>query len=148
MGDYEKLVTWKKAHRLTCEIYRVTEHLPARHRFILGDQMRRAALSIATNIVEGCGRNHDGHFRNSLTTSLGEANELHYLLLVARDVRAMSADLAMRLRTATDEVRRLLSALLAAVKQRGRPSRVNTVAAQTKAARTEFAPPSKPTDSS
>ena len=121
MGDYEKLEVWKKSHALVCDVYRATEDLPARHRYILCDQMRRAALSVSTNIVEGSGRNHDGHFRNSLTVALGEANELHYLLLVARDVRAMGAELAMRLRARADEVRRMIASLISAVQQRGRP---------------------------
>ena len=121
MGDYENLSVWQKSHTLTCLIYRATDELPARHRFVLGDQMRRSALSVGTNIVEGCGRNHDGHFGNSLTVALGEANELHYLLLVARDVDAMSAEVANRLRVLADEVRRMLSSLIATVRQRGRP---------------------------
>jgi four helix bundle protein len=86
MGDYEQLKVWEKAHALTCKIYRVAETLPSRHQYILGDQLRRATLSIGTNIVEGSGRNHDGHFRNSLTVALGEANEVHYLLLVMSDI--------------------------------------------------------------
>jgi four helix bundle protein len=121
MGDYEKLNVWKKSHALTCDVYRITATLAARQHWSLGDQMRRAALSIGTNIVEGCGRNHPGHFRNSLTVSMGEANELHYLFLVARDVEAVKADLAIGLRTRTDEVRRMLSGLHESVRQRGRP---------------------------
>ena len=121
MGDYEKLNVWKKSHALTCDVYRLTTVMPARHHWPLGDQLRRAALSIGTNIVEGCGRNHPGHFRNSLTISLGEANELHYLFLVARDVEALQADIAVGMRTRTDEVRRMLSGLLESVRQRGRP---------------------------
>ena len=121
MGDYEKLNVWKKSHALTCDVYRITATLAAPQHRSLADQMRRAALSIAANIVEGCGRNHPGHFRNSLTISLGEANELHYLLLVARDVEALEADIAVRLRSRTEEVRRMLSGLLQSVRQRGRP---------------------------
>jgi four helix bundle protein len=89
----------------------------------LGDQMRRAALSVGTNIVEGCCRNHPGHFRNSLTVSKGEANELHYLLLVAHDVEALGRDIATGMRTRADEVRRMLSGLLESVRQRGRLQR-------------------------
>ena len=119
MGDYEKLRVWQKSHALTCEVYRATALLPSRHYWPLGDQMRRAALSIGTNIVEGCGRNHPGHFRNSLTVSMGEANELHYLLLVAHDVEALQREIATRMRTSADEVRRMLSGLLESVRQRG-----------------------------
>lgn len=126
MGDYEQLTVWRKAHVLTCSVYRASYALPAIHRFGLGDQLRRAALSVATNIVEGSGRNHDGHFKNSLTTALGEANELHYLLLVARDVDAMPPSVADALRAAADEVRRMLGGLIKAVRQRGRPRRLKS----------------------
>ena len=121
MGDYEKLNVWKKSHALTCDVYRLTAIMPARHHWPLGDQLRRAALSIGTNIVEGCGRNHPGHFRNSLTISMGEANELHYLFLVARDVEALERNIAAGMRTRANEVRRMLSGLLESVRQRGRP---------------------------
>ena len=123
MGDYERLNVWKKAHALTCDVYRVTSVLPSRHYWPLGDQMRRASLSIGTNIAEGCGRNHVGHFRNSLTVSLGEANELHYLLLVAHDVEVLKAEIALSMRARADEVRRMLSGLLESVRQRGRIER-------------------------
>lgn len=123
MGDYEKLNVWKKSHALTCDVYRLTAILPVRHHWPLGDQLRRAALSIGTNIVEGCGRNHPGHFRNSLTISLGEANELHYLFLVARDVEAIEHTVANRMRTRADEIRRMCSGLLESVRQRGRPGK-------------------------
>ena len=123
MGDYEKLNVWRKSHVLTCDLYRATSLLPARHYWPLGDQMRRAALSVGTNIVEGCGRNHPGHFRNSLTVSMGEANELHYLLLVAHDVEVLRRDVAMDMRARADEVRRMLSGLLGSVRQRGRQER-------------------------
>jgi len=123
MGDYEKLNVWKKSHALTCDIYRATAVLSSRNYWPLGDQMRRSSLSVGTNIAEGCGRNHAGHFRNSLTVSLGEANELHYLLLVARDVEILKADLAFGMRARADEVSRMLSGLLESVRQRGRPER-------------------------
>ena len=116
MGDYEKLHVWKKSHVLTCDVYRVTAILPARHYWPLGDQLRRAALSVGTNIAEGCGRNHPGHLRNSLTVSMGEANELHYLLLVARDVKALQDEIANPMRARADEVRRMLSGLLGSVR--------------------------------
>ena len=122
MGDYEKLKVWEKAHALTCKIYRVAETLPPRHQYIIGDQLRRAALSIGTNIVEGSGRNHDGHFRNSLTMALGEANEVHYLLLVVSDVGVLSTNVTAPLRALADEVRRMIAGLMDSVRQRGRPT--------------------------
>ena len=116
MGDYEKLKVWEKSHALTCDVYRTTAMLVARQYWSLSDQLRRSALSIGTNIVEGCGRNHPGHFRNSLTVSMGEANELHYLLLVARDVDAIREAIANPMRSRADEIRRMISGLLGSLR--------------------------------
>lgn len=121
MGDYQKLEVWRKAHDLTRKVYVATGTLRYRHQYILGDQLRRASLSIGTNIAEGAGRNHDGHFRNSITITLGEATEVHYLLLVAADVGALNRQVALELRELADEIRRMLAGLIAAVRQRGRP---------------------------
>jgi four helix bundle protein len=121
MGDYEQLKVWEKAHKLTCAVYRVTGTLPSRHQYIIGDQLRRAALSVGTNIVEDAGRNHDGHFRNSLTMALGEANEVHYLLLVVSDIGVLATSVTAPLRALADEVRRMIAGLMESVRQRGRP---------------------------
>ena len=50
VGDYEKLNVWKTSHAVTGDVYRATSFLPSRHYWPLGDQMRRAALSVGTNI--------------------------------------------------------------------------------------------------
>ena len=116
MGDYEKLAVWRKAHALTCAIYRATASMPAVHRYVLGNQLRRAAVSIGANIVEGVGRESDGHLKNHLTFSLGSANEVHYLLLVARDVGALPARLADALRAEAGELRRMTAGFLLSVR--------------------------------
>jgi four helix bundle protein len=59
MGDYRQLSVWKRAHDLALEIYRSTECFPARERYGLAAQMRRAAVSVVSNIAEGCGRRGD-----------------------------------------------------------------------------------------
>jgi four helix bundle protein len=56
MQDYGKLVVWQKAHALTIEIYRITTNFPKEEMFGLTSQMRRASVSIGSNIAEGCGR--------------------------------------------------------------------------------------------
>jgi four helix bundle protein len=117
MGDYKRLTVWQKAHRLTCTIWRVTSSFPRAERFVLGDQIRRAALSIAANIAEGCGRNGDGELRRFLNIALGAANELRYLLELALDVGVLARETGATLIAATDEVRRMLAALAATAGQ-------------------------------
>jgi hypothetical protein len=59
MGDYRQLAVWKRAYALTAEIYRSTRPFPDSERYGLTSQMRRAAISILSNIAEGSGRQTD-----------------------------------------------------------------------------------------
>jgi four helix bundle protein len=122
MGNYKRLRVWRKAHALTCTLYRITRDFPKRDQFVLGDQIIRAAISVGANIAEGCGRNGDGELRRFLNIALGSANELRYLLELAIDVGLVSADVGARLVEAADEVRRMLSALATAADQGRRPA--------------------------
>ena len=121
MSDYEKLMVWRKAHTFACEIFRLCRTLPADDAYVFRDQLRRAAVSIGSNIAEGCARSSDGLFKQHLATSLGSANEVHYLLLVARDVGSIDAEHADALRLQADEIRRMLGGLISAVKRRLAP---------------------------
>jgi four helix bundle protein len=122
VGDYKRLRVWQKAHKLACAVYRVTRSFPKPERFVLGDQIRRAAISVGANIAEGCGRNGDGELRRFLNIALGSANELRYLLELAIDVEVLPEAPGRPLVAATDEVRRMLAALAAAAEQGRRPS--------------------------
>jgi four helix bundle protein len=86
MGDYQRLGVWQDAHQLVLSVYRSTSGFPAAERYVLTSQIRRVAISIAANIAEGCGRNRDGEFAQFIGIALGSANELDYLLAVARDL--------------------------------------------------------------
>ena len=59
MGDYRQLAVWKRAHALALGIYRSTGSFPDRERYGLVAQLRRAAISIVSNIAEGSGRQSD-----------------------------------------------------------------------------------------
>jgi four helix bundle protein len=87
MKDFRKLDVWAKAHALTLAIYRVTAGFPTEERYGLTSQLRRAALSIPTNITEGCGRNTDAEFNRFLEIAMGSASETEYLLLLSFDLK-------------------------------------------------------------
>jgi four helix bundle protein len=86
MGDYKRLRVWQKAHELTCAVYAIARTFPRADQFVLGNQIRRATISIGANIAEGCGRNGDGDLRRFLEHRPGLRNELRYLLEAAIDV--------------------------------------------------------------
>ncbi len=84
-STYTELNVWKECRMLTAEVYRVTKKFPKEELFGLTSQMRRCAVSIPSNIAEGCGRNH---FRDSLQfffISRGSLYELETQMYIASD---------------------------------------------------------------
>ena len=77
---YEKLIVWQKADELAHQVYLATETFPQKEQYGLTSQMRRAAVSVPTNIVEGMGRQGRKELRQFIKISLGSLAELEYLL--------------------------------------------------------------------
>ena len=87
MRDYKKFKVWQKSHELTLKIYKVTADFPREERYGLISQIRRAAVSISTNIEEGSGRRSDTDFRRFLTISMGSAKEVEYLTFLSYELQ-------------------------------------------------------------
>lgn len=83
MRDHTKLRAFEIADAVVMEVYRVTRIFPKEELFGLTSQIRRAAMSIASNIVEGCARNTEADYLRFLDMSYGSAKELEYQLSVA-----------------------------------------------------------------
>jgi len=115
MQDYRKLRVWQKAHELTLKVYAVSAHLTTPPSWPLRDQLLRAAISIPSNIAEGAGRGTDKDFKRFLQHSLGSLNEVEYDLLLARDLGFVTAEEHPKLSARLEEVRRMLSGLMASL---------------------------------
>jgi four helix bundle protein len=85
MIAHERFEAWRSAHRLALEVYAATDRWPLSERYGLTSQVRRAALSIPTNIAEGAARHGRREFARFLNISLGSLAELSYLLAFSRD---------------------------------------------------------------
>ena len=83
MKDFRQLKVWDKSHELALSIYRATKDFPKEELYGLTSQIRRASMSIPTNIAEGCGRNTDADFARFLQMAMGSASETEYHLLLA-----------------------------------------------------------------
>ena len=82
---YERFEAWKLAHELALEIYRISERWPAAERYQLTSQVRRAALSVPTNIAEGAAKKGVREFGRYLDIARGSLSELSYLLRFSKD---------------------------------------------------------------
>ena len=111
MQDYRRLRIWQKAHRFALRVYGATAKFPASERFGLTNQLRRACVSIGSNLAEGCARGSDPDFRRYLNIAHGSASEAHYQLLLARDLGMLGNSDYVDLSGMLDEIRRMLWAL-------------------------------------
>jgi|SRR5579862_2463860 four helix bundle protein len=85
--SYRQLLVWQKAKALAGTIYRITSLFPSSEIYGLTSQMRRAGVSIASNIAEGQGRLTTGEFRHFLGQARGSLLELETQLAIARDLK-------------------------------------------------------------
>lgn len=110
--EYRQLIVWQKAMRLARQAYVLTSELPARECYGLVSQIRRAAVSVPSNIAEGHGRLTDLQFRHFLGTARGSLNEMQTQIELASDLGYLSRESMQKLIGQGSEVARLLNALL------------------------------------
>ncbi len=115
MRDHTKLRAFELADNVVIEVYRVTRGFPKEELFGLTSQVRRAAMSIASNIVEGCARNSEDDYLRFLGMSYSSAKELEYQLSVA-DRLGYSNEL-QPIRDKSSEVARVLNALINSIRR-------------------------------
>jgi len=116
LKDFRKLKVWEKAHQLTLKIYKVTEEFPREELYGLTSQIRRASVSIPTNIAEGCVRSSDADFSRFLYIALGSTSELEYLILLSMDLKFIKNDLYVELNNDTNEIKKMLISMIQKLK--------------------------------
>ena len=109
--DFRQLIVWQKAMTLVTDIYRATQSFPGDERFGLTSQLRRAAVSIPSNIAEGQGRLTLGEFRQFLGYAKGSLCEVETQLLIAQNLGYFPGP-PRSLLDNLNEVARLLNGLL------------------------------------
>jgi four helix bundle protein len=112
MRDHTKLRAYELADALAMAVYHETRHFPREEQFGLTSQMRRAAVSIASNIVEGCARQSQGDYIRFLDMAYGSARELSYQISLAHRLGHLDADAFQSLDTTSDETCRVLNGLM------------------------------------
>ena len=112
MRDFHDLKVWGKTHQLVLAIYKISAGFPQREVYALTSQLRRAAISMASNIAEGCGRSTEAEFARFLQIAMGSASEVQYDLLLARDLGFLNNSESHQLENDVIEVKRMLTALI------------------------------------
>ena len=112
MFKFERLQVWKKAVALYQKVSELTEFISQREQFSLGEQARRAALSISSNIAEGTGREGDKEAKYFFNIAKGSVYEVVSLLYVMKEKGYLQAQQHKALYAQCDEIAKMLSGLL------------------------------------
>jgi len=129
-ANYNDLIAWKKAFDLALAIYRETSHFPLEEKYGITSQLRRAGVSVPSNIAEGQGRISSGEFRHHLYIAQGSLKGIETQVLIAKSLGYLGEKQANSLMAKTAEVGRLINGLTKSLLTRGsvslrRPSATN-----------------------
>lgn len=116
MADFRKLLVWWKARRLVQWTYLVTGTFPPHEVFGLAGQMQRAAISIASNIAEGYGRESDKDFSRFLKIAKGSLFELETQYYAALDLGYINDEIMAQAEQSCEEIGRMLTGMLKKLK--------------------------------
>ena len=113
-GTYEDLRAWQVAMEVALEIYRATPSFPKEENYGLKSQLRRAAVSVASNIAEGKGHSSDKQLLHFLSCARGSLYEVQTQLLIAKQLNYLESEASERLVLKAAELGRLLNGLIRA----------------------------------
>ena len=116
MRDHRKLRAFQLADGLVIEIYKATRSFPREEQFGITSQIRRAAISVAVNFVEGCAREGEKEYRHFLNIAFGSLRETGYYLDLAIRLRFLPEDTGRELVALQTETAKTLSGLMRALR--------------------------------
>ena len=114
--SYRDLIAWQKAMKFVTQIYEVTQQFPSEERYGLTNQLRRASVSVPSNIAEGQARFSQKEFHHFLSMARGSLVEIETQLLIARDLKYLQPAKSDTLLLAADELGRILNGLISSTK--------------------------------
>ena len=118
MRDHRRLEAFRFAHEAAISTYRATQDFPKNEQFGLTAQMRRAAVSVPSNIVEGAARESKADYARFLDIAYGSAKELEYQVELARDLGFLKAREFAALYDACSRSARVLNGLVRSLRAR------------------------------
>jgi len=118
VGNYRDLTVWKRAHALALRVYRITRGFPGEERYGLAAQLRRAVISVASNIAEGSGRQSDKEQIRFLRIARGSIQEVESQLLLSHDLGYIANDVWSVLDVETQELSKMMNGLVRSLVRR------------------------------
>lgn len=112
MTDYKDLIVWQKSMDLVEEIYILTSRFPDNEIYALSNQMRRAVVSIPSNIAEGNGRNTGKDYVHFLSIARGSKSELETQLYISLRLKYLTPEQAEKAFILCEEIGRMLNSLI------------------------------------
>ena len=119
LKNFKELTVWQKSYKLCLEIYRLTKIFPDDERYGLTSQMRRAAVSVSSNIAEGYGRKTTPEYIHSLYIAYGSICELETQILLSVDLNYINPDNMRKVQDDLNEVERMIKALIKSLESKG-----------------------------
>ncbi|MDR5727070.1 MAG: four helix bundle protein [Terriglobia bacterium] len=116
---FQDLTVWQRAMEMTTSIYGLTKTFPKDELYGLTSQLRRASVSVASNIAEGRGRGTEGEFRQFLSIAQGSTYEVQTQLLVAKRLKIGDEALLRQAEALCIETSKMLGAFIQSLKARG-----------------------------
>jgi four helix bundle protein len=116
--DYKDLLVWQKSLLLAKQIYVLTKHFPSEEKFGLVSQMRRASVSVPSNIAEGQARNTTGEFVQFISHAEGSLAELDTQIRLSQDLEFCTSSQSGDILTRILELQKMLNSLRTKLRQR------------------------------
>ena len=110
--NYRELVVWKRSMELVVEVYGLVKHLPKEETYALSSQMRRAVVSIPSNIAEGNGRGTTRDYAHYLAMARGSKYELETQLLICVELHYLTNEQIEKAMKLSDEIGRMLNTII------------------------------------
>ena len=117
MNNFRELKVWQKTRSFTKEMYYLLKKYPADEKFALVSQMKRATISISSNIAEGSGRYTDKDFARFLDIALGSAYEIENQLILSNDLEFINNSDLNEFVNKIQEIEKMISGLIKSIRK-------------------------------
>ena len=118
MRDHTKLRAFELADEVAVSVYRITTNFPKTEQYGLTAQIRRAAVSVPSNIVEGCARESQADYLRFLSIAFGSLRELHYQISLAKRLEFITDNDLIKVEPIIVETEKVLSSLIRSIKKK------------------------------